>query len=129
MRQLVTLSLLQQQNAADRLQGVNYAYRVERGDTEVLSALLAALNHDENVNVRLAAVEAMRRFGDSPVARRALAQSISKQQSPLVQIALLDQLVALKDREARPAIQQLTSSTSASPEVREHAQWALQQIQ
>ena len=56
MRQLVTLSLLQQQSAGDRLQGVNWSYRVEQPDTAVLAALLTTVNHDPNVNVRLAAV-------------------------------------------------------------------------
>src|SRR5215831_14310763 len=68
MRQLVTLSLLQQQNATDRLRGVTWAYHVEESDTQVLSALLHTINHDSNVNVRLAAVDAMRTFADSTVA-------------------------------------------------------------
>ncbi len=70
MRQLVALSLLQQQNASDRLRGVNYAYRVEQSDPQVLSALLTTLDHDSNVNVRLAAVDAVRNFTDSPVGRK-----------------------------------------------------------
>src|SRR4030081_598545 len=49
MRQLVALSLLQQQNATDRLRGVNYAYRAEQTDPQVLSALLATVNNDPNV--------------------------------------------------------------------------------
>ena len=39
MRQMVTLSLLQQQSASDRLRGVNWSYRVEQPDSEVLAAL------------------------------------------------------------------------------------------
>jgi len=38
MRQMVTLSLLQQQSAGERLRGVDYAYRVEQSDTQALSA-------------------------------------------------------------------------------------------
>ena len=40
MRQMVALSLLQQQSAGERLRGVSYAYQVPSSDTEVLSALL-----------------------------------------------------------------------------------------
>ncbi len=57
MKQLVTLSLLQQQNASDRLRGVTWSYRVEESDSEVLSALLATINHDPSINVRLAAIK------------------------------------------------------------------------
>jgi anti-sigma factor RsiW len=129
MRQLVALSLLQQQNASDRLQGVNWAYRVERSDTEVLSALLYAVNHDPNVNVRLAAVDAMKTFAESPTARRGLVQAIAKQESQMVQIALIDELVELKEAQARPALQGLVKNASVNGEVRDRAEWALGRLQ
>jgi HEAT repeat protein len=129
MRQMVVLSLLQQQNASERLKGVNWAYRVEQPDSEVLSALLYTVNHDPNVNVRLAAVDAIRIFGDSPVARNGLRQAIVKQNSPLVQIALIDQLVDVRDRNAVPALESLATSSDANQEVRQRAQWALGRLQ
>jgi hypothetical protein len=129
MRQLVALSLLQQQNASDRLRGVNYAYRVEQSDPQVLSALLTTLDHDSNVNVRLAAVDAVRNFTDSPVGRKGLVQALAKQDSPLVQIAILDQIVELHEKSAVSAIQFLMSDQELNPDVRQRAQWALKQLQ
>ena len=84
MRQLVALSLMQQQSASDRLRGVSWAYRAEPSDREVLGALVTAVNHDANVNVRLAAVDALRRFSASPETGRAALQSLSKQTTPIV---------------------------------------------
>jgi hypothetical protein len=129
MRQLVALSLLQQQNASDRLRGVNYAYRVEQSDPQVLSALLTTLDHDSNVNVRLAAVDAVRNFTDSPIGRKGLVQALAKQDSPLVQIAILDQIVELHEKSAASAIQFLLSGQDVNPDVRQRAQWALKQLQ
>jgi hypothetical protein len=129
MRQLVALSLLQQQNATDRLQGVNWAYRVEQPDTEVLSALLEAINRDPNVNVRLAAVDAMRKFSRSEVARRGLIQALPKQDSALVQIAIIDQLVDMKDLAARSVLRSLAADAKANDDVRQRAQWAIRQLQ
>lgn len=129
MKQLVTLSLLQQQNAGDRLRGVSWAYRVEQSDSEVLAALLTTVNHDPNVNVRLAAVDAMRNFSDSPVGRKGLVQALNKQSSPLVEIAILDQLVEMHERSAKPAISTLAGSPAVNPEVKQHATWALGQLQ
>jgi hypothetical protein len=129
MRQLVALSLLQQQNASDRLRGVNYAYRVEQDDPQVLAALLTAISHDPNVNVRLAAVDALRKFTDRPVGRRGLVQALPKQNSPMVQIAILDQIVELREKSAEPSIQSLVSSQDVNPDVRQRAQWALRQLQ
>ena len=125
MRQMVTLSLLQQQNASERLKGVTWSYRVEESDTEVLSALLYTVNHDPNVNVRLAAVDALHTFADSPVARKGLVQAIGKQDSPMVQVALIDTLSELRDKQAVPALEALVKNDKTNQAVRERAEWAL----
>lgn len=129
MRQMVALSLLQQQSASERLRGVSWAYRAPSSDTEVLSALLTAVNQDSNVNVRLAAVDALHAFGGSATMRTAIIQSISKQTTPLVQIALLDLLVDLKEKEAAPELRKLASDEQIDLAVRQHASWALGKLQ
>jgi hypothetical protein len=129
MRQLVTLSLLQQQSASDRLKGVNYSYRVEQSDTEVLSALLRTVNQDDNVNVRLAAVDALRTFGDSPVARRGIVQALGKQNSPLVQAAIVDAITELRDRNAAPALKALLANQQFDPSVKSRLESAVKELQ
>lgn len=121
MRQLVALSLLQQQSASDRLRGVNYAYRVQNSDTEVLSALLRTLNSDPSVNVRLSTIDALRPFGASPVARRGIAQALAKQESPLVQASLLELIRELGDEESLELIEQLAANPEVNESVRERA--------
>jgi len=129
MRQMVALSLLQQQSASERLRGVSYALQVPSSDTEVLSALLKTVNQDPNVNVRLQAVDALHQFGASPVMRTAVVQSIAKQDNPLVQIYLIDLLVDLRDKGAIPEIQKLANDTTVNAEVRDHAKSALGKLQ
>jgi hypothetical protein len=129
MRQMVTLSLLQQQSAGERLRGVDYAYRVEQSDTQVLSALLHAVNHDPNVNVRLAAVDALRKFAGSPEVRNTLDQVLSKQDSPLVQIALIDLIVDVRDKAAAPSLQALERGPAVNKDVKQRAVWGLAHLQ
>jgi len=129
MRQMVTLALLEQQSASDRLRGVDYAYHVEQSDTQVLSALLHAVNHDPNVNVRLAAVDALRKFAASPAVRNTLAQSLAKQDSPMVQIALIDLIVEMRDRGATPALRTLEANPVANKDVKARAVWGLSQLE
>jgi hypothetical protein len=129
MRQLVALSLMQQQSASDRLRGVSWAYRAEPSDREVLGALVTAVNHDANVNVRLAAVDALRRFSASPETGREVLQSLSKQTTPIVQVALIDLLVDLKNPEAAPELRRLSGNETANEGVRQRAQWALERLQ
>jgi hypothetical protein len=61
MRELVALTA-GQQSASERLRGVSWANQVESSDGQVLAALLDSVNHDPNVNVRLAAADALRTF-------------------------------------------------------------------
>lgn len=130
MRQLVALSLLQQQSASERLQGVNWAYRVQKSDTEVVSALLKTVREDQSVNVRLAAVEALRPFAvSSPVVRTALQQSLAKQDSPMVGLALIDLLVDLSDRSATPLFERLSKDPNQPAEIRQRAHSAASEMQ
>ena len=129
MRQLVALSLLQQQSASERLRGVSWAYRAEPSNREVLDALVTAINHDTSVNVRLAAVEALYMFRDSPAARRAVVESLPRQETPLVQVALIDLAVDWKDRDAATELRALTVGDSVNDGVKQRAQWALEKLQ
>jgi HEAT repeat protein len=129
MRQLVALSLLQQQSASERLRGVSWAYRVEPTDSEVLGKLLEAVNGDPNVNVRLAAVDALHAFGSSAAARSKVLSSLEMQDAPLVQVAIIDLLVDLKETDARPELRRLAENVSTDAGVRQRAQWALERLQ
>lgn len=129
MRQLVALSLLQQQSASDRLRGVTWSYRVEPHDTEVVGALLRTVDQDPNVNVRLAAVDAVQKFSASEKVRQALIQSLPKQDSPLVQIAIIDLLAQLRDRESVSMLERLAQDGQVNPAVRQRANWGVRQIE
>lgn len=128
MRQMVALALLQQQSPSERLRGVDFSGQVETPDAPVLSALLYTLNHDSNVNVRLAAVDALRRFASTGIVRNALDDSLLKQDSPMVQIALIDLMVSLRNREGAQAIRTLAAHAGVNPEVKQRAAWGLEQL-
>lgn len=129
MRQMVALSLMQQQSAGERLRGVSYAYQAPASDTQVLSALLTTVNQDESVGVRVAAVDALHAFGASPVTREAIIQSIPKQDAPLVQIKLIDLLVDLKEKDAVPELEKLALDETKNASVREYAKAAVGKLQ
>jgi hypothetical protein len=133
MRQLVALSLMQQQSASDRLRGVSWSYQVEPSDEEVMNALVTTVNHDPNVNVRLAAVDALRPFTGSPathvIARNAVVQALPRQTTPIVQVALIDFLAELKERNAAPELRRLVSDPDIDSGVRKRAEWALERMQ
>jgi hypothetical protein len=127
MRQLVTLSLLQQQSAGARLRGVTYSYQMDRPDPEVEKALLFAVSHDANVNVRLSAVDALQKYAHNPQVSKALVDAIEPQDSPLVQIALIDLLVDAKEGSVIPELRKLEKA-EVNEAVRQRATWALQKL-
>jgi anti-sigma factor RsiW len=120
-RQLVAISLMQQQSANDRLRGVNWSYQLQQPGMEILTALLDALMHDPNVNVRLATIDALRQFGDQPVVRLGVVEAMARQESPMVQIALIDLAVDLREKESVPALRKLTEDQTVNETVRERA--------
>jgi hypothetical protein len=128
LRQMVALSLLQDQSASSRLRGVTYSYQMTQPDRDVAQALLHAVSHDTNVNVRLSAVDALAKFAADPEVRRALADSLAVQDSPLVQIALIDLLVQLHAREGVPVIVKLSQDKDANEAVRQRAVSALEKL-
>ena len=129
MRQLVALSLMQQQSASDRLRGVSWAYRAEPSDREVLGALVTAVNHDANVNVRLAAVDALRRFSASPETGRAALQSLSEADDADRAGGAHRSFGGFEGPQAAPELRRLSGNQTANEGVRQKAQWALERLQ
>lgn len=128
MRQLVTLSLLQQSSPTERLRGVSYSQLVQEPDQEVQTALLHTLNYDPNVNVRLAALEALYSFGNEAGMRRELVESLRRQTSPLVQIALIDLLVKLREKQSLGVLRQLVQDEELNQDVKQRAEWGIEQL-
>ena len=128
LREMVSLSLMQQQSATDRLKGVTWTGQLDRPSGEVVSALLDALMHDPNVNVRLATIDALERFASRDDVRRGTIQAVEHQPSPLVQIALIDYMVKTNQRESATTLRRLAQDPRVDNAVRERAAWGLQQL-
>jgi len=128
LQEMVALSLLDRQSATSRLEGVVWSSRVERPNSELLTALVLALNHDPNVNVRLSSIDALEKFTRDAAVSKALVDSIQRQDSPLVQVALIDSLVHLRNRDAAGELKKLTADTEINPAVRQRAQWGLEKL-
>lgn len=115
-------------SAGERLQTVTLARPVEPPDDTLVKALLHALDNDPNVNVRLQAAESLFLFASQATVRERLTESLGRQSSPLVQIALIDILVASREKRAAEALAGLIKDRQVRPEVREHAASGLKRI-
>jgi len=128
LREMVALSLLQQQSASERLRGVDYTGNLQTMQPEVVAALIQAVAHDANVNVRLAAIDALSKVATHPGVVESLTRSLPQQDSPMVQAELIDYLINAHDRHAVGTLEQLAARPDLNPAVLERTHYALQQL-
>ncbi len=124
---LLTVSLLKQESASDRLKGVSWGNKLVDHDPEIEAALVNTMKHDRNVNVRLAALDALTKDLGSPSIRSEIIRAFPEQTSPLVQIALVDVLSQINDRESQTVLRQALEKPDLRPEVRKRIQQGLEQ--
>lgn len=128
MRQMVTLSLLQQQSASERLKGVTWTGQIDQPSNEVTAALLDTLLHDPNDNVRLRTVDALKRFADHETVRRGAIDALAQQTSPIVQVALIDFVLEVGGRDAADALRRLSGDPMVDEAVRARAAQGLARL-
>lgn len=141
MTQLVAMALLKDRSPSGRIQAMQWAER-SRPTEDLVSALMGTLNYDENLNVRLEAVSALENMLTFPrgagsalessaydqQVRGHLVAAMSRQTSPLVQVALIDLYVHLRESNAEPTLQDLAGNATVHAVVRERASEGLNEL-
>lgn len=118
MSRAVAVSLLQHQSASERLRAVSWS-RMAGGDNDVLTALLDSARTDPNVNVRLAAVDALAAYADQGGVRSSLIDTLEVEKSPLVQLAVLE-AVAGEEGLRNGELQRLRDASEVDPTILEY---------
>jgi hypothetical protein len=128
MKKTVMLAMLENSSAAERMKAVRFAQDLPSPDEAVLSALVRTVNDDPNVNVRLTAVDALSLYADYPKVREALVQAIVRQESPLVQLALADVMLALNEKRAVEPIRRIIASPLVDYSVKSKLEATVRQL-
>lgn len=126
LRNLLAVSLLQQESASERLKGVSWSAQVDGENPDINAALVNTMNHDSNVNVRLAALHALSRDLDNPAVRRELLQSFPRQASPLMQLPLVNLLVQINSPESREVLEEALHTPHLQPDVQKRIKQSIQ---
>jgi hypothetical protein len=113
------------QSAGQRILGVKAAMENEKANAEILRVLVKTLNEDPNTNVRMAALEGLRQFYSEPMVRKALVTSLTKQTDPVIQIALIQVLVEMKEKGAVKPLQEIVDEDNLIPAVKDEAQMGI----
>lgn len=118
MKKVLAFDARKQTSASDRIQAVNQSLDIDHADRELTQLLVNTLNFDANVNVRLAACQALVRFEGEEGVREALIQSLRIQKDPNVQLSLIEALVAIKEKRAATEMQWLARNQQVLDVVR-----------
>lgn len=120
-RRLMLAMMDNQQSASQRMVGVSVAYELETADAQIVQVLVKTLNEDTNSNVRLAALEALGKFSNEEVVRQSLINSLTTQKDPVVQIALIQLLVKMKEKGVLNQLEKITKDVSTMKAVKDEA--------
>lgn len=128
VRTQLVMELIEQPSATKRLQAVSEASKLNNVTEQIVNALFITLNNDDNVNVRLAALESLMKYSEKPIVRQGLIKSIETQDSPLVQVALADIMVSLQDKNCISPLKELIEQPDVDSSVKEKINKSIQQI-
>lgn len=128
MRKVLAFDQSENTSASDRIQAVSQSYELSAADAQITELLVNVLNFDVNVNVRLAAFQALLRFENEPGVRQALIQSLSIQTDPNLQIRLIEALVSMKEKRAVEQIQRIAKNQDVMEVVRVKAEEGLSSL-
>lgn len=125
LRKASMFTMLKTGSSSERIQAVSYADDLGEADANVIDVLVRTLNYDKNVNVRLAAAYALSKYADQRAVSDSLVRSLSIQNDPILQVALINILAERTEKRALQIIQEIIANKSTLNEVRTVAQNSL----
>jgi hypothetical protein len=122
---LVAYTALERQPASDRVRTLLAA---DSSNSTGLAKLLSALALDPNVNVRLSALDGLYPHADRAEIRAGVLAALSRETSPVVQVAMIDFLAAARATEAQHQFEHFSRDPEANSTVRAAAARGLAQL-
>ena len=126
--QLANDTLNYQRSTSDRLQGVLATLDQKNPSQKIISELINALALDPSINVRLSTLDALYPHANLPAVRSGVLASLPREQNALVQVKMIDFLVAARDREAAPELERMSRNPALDLAVRDAAKRGLAQL-
>jgi hypothetical protein len=129
MKKVLAFEQMNSTSASERIQAVNHSYEIPDADRDITQLLVNTLNFDPNVNVRLAACQALTHFAGEAEVKEALIRSLAIQTDPNIQISLIEALVAIREKRAVEQFQQLARNQEVLDVVRLKATEGMNRLQ
>ena len=124
----ILASLESEESAISRLKTIQGLKKDGNPNQQIYEALYATLINDPNENVRLSALEALVEFDDKEKIRELVIKAVVFQDSPLVQLSLLEVLLAENDSETLNIIKDMLKDGRISGDVKYQVEEAIDEI-
>lgn len=118
MKEMMMMSMLEERSASKRLQGLQISSDLVSENQKITEAMFVTLNNDESTNVRLAALTILAAYADDPEIRAGLVNSITEQESPVMQVALAELMAELQEPKAKEEFQSILEGKYTPEEVK-----------
>jgi len=128
LKENMMLALLDNNSASKRIQAVNYSGELEQPDEKITIALIDRMHFDSNINVRLAAAEALSKYSEIELVKKAFIDALSTENDPSLQIAIIQFLVQTQEKRALDPMQQLLEQPETPDYVKAEVSSGMSQI-
>jgi HEAT repeat protein len=128
IKQTAMLALMENKSASKRIRGVQYIEEFSNPDPEIVNALVTRMLNDENINVRLTAVNALQRFITSETVKNGYIKALEIEKDPSIQITIIQLLVKIQEKKALKPMQKLLELNETHSFVKEEIKAILSNI-
>ncbi|WCO01217.1 zf-HC2 domain-containing protein [Psychroserpens ponticola] len=128
LREDMMLAMIENQSPSKRIQAVSFTEDFVKPDVKILEALIGRMQYDGNMNVRLAAAEALSEFPKSTIVKEAFIKALTAQKDPSLQIAIIQFLVKIQEKRAIAPMQQLLEHEDTPNFVKDQVNDGISQI-
>ena len=119
LKQTAMISLMGNESASKRIQGVNFIDEFNEPDEAIVNALVDRMLNDENTNVRRTAVEVLSEYTASETVKSGFISALKTEKDPGIQINIIQVLGKIQEKKAVSAMQFLLKQKDTQPYVKE----------
>jgi hypothetical protein len=125
MQQNTSMTYLSQPTASQRLNAINIINEQTESDERTINTLINTFKSDDNINVRIAAANALVKYSKDEEIRDVFLEVLNKEEDPALQITLINLLTQMQDARAQKIFQKILNNQNTMPVVKEQAQEGL----
>lgn len=128
LKENMMLAMLDNTSASKRIQAVNYSEELEQPDEKITIALIDRMHFDSNINVRLAAADALAKYSENETVKKAFIDALSTEKNPSLQIAIIQFLVQTHEKRALDPMQKLLEQPETPDYIKAEVSSGMSQI-